>query len=562
MNHSNSSWRKHLHRYRQIISILVRYGFGEFVDITGLNRVLSWKKLKAARTPQVDPHLSRWHRVRLAIEELGPTFIKFGQILSNRPDILPPELIRELEHLQDKVPPFPGQDALQIVKNELGVPLDQVFSSFNAEADASASIAQVHKAVLRSGETVAVKIRRPNIEHIISSDIVILHHIITLIEKAFTDIALLHLGAVLDHFEWVIHQEMDFIHEMRNIIRFQNLYKTDSRIRIPLVYQPFCSQKVLVMEYIHGTRLSLIQDRSKDTINVKKVARRGAALILSQIFEYGFFHADPHAGNILVLEDEVICFLDFGMMGTLPSYQKDMLADLVSAIVRKNYTRATRIILRLTKGSEEHFEHLEQEIADLVEQYYNVSLQDIHIQELIHQSFDIITLNHLSVPPNLYLLIKALLTVEGIGKSLDPDFNLIEFTRPFARQFFKNRFKPSNWLGEIMFTTSDLGVLLRDLPADLTDIMNKIKSGKIDLVFEKKSIEPLKKGLLSAASRLGTSIIMAALIIGSSLIIFARIPPYILGNVSVIGLAGWLITGMLGLWMALLYIRDYFRDKL
>lgn len=560
MTRSNGNWKKHLHRYRQIISILVRYGFGEFVDLSGLGRLLRVRKASAAASP-IDPRLSRWKRVRMAIEELGPTFIKFGQILSNRPDILPPELIRELEHLQDKVPPFSGEEALQTVRTELALPLDQVFSSFDPEPHASASIAQVHRATLVSGEVVAVKIRRPHIEHIISSDIVILHHLLSLVERAFADLAVLHLGDVLDHFEWVIHQEMDFIHEMRNLVRFHNLYKKDERLKVPLVYHDLCSQKVLVMEYIEGTRLSLLQSQEESAVDLKKVARRGAGLILSQIFEYGFFHADPHAGNILVLPGDIICFLDFGMMGTLPSYQKEMLADLVSSVIRKNYTRATRIILRLTKGSEEHHEQLEQEIADLVEQYYNMPLQEIHIQELIHQAFDIITLNRLTIPANLYLLIKALLTVEGIGKSLDPDFNLVEFTRPYARRFFKDRFKPGYWLGEAAFTASDMGVLLRDLPADLKDILGKIKGGKIDLVFERKSIDPLKKGLLSAASRLGTAIIMASLIIGSSLIIFARIPPYIMGNVSLIGLVGWFITALLGLWMALLSIRDYFRDK-
>ncbi len=556
MHKSKSTWRQHLKRYRQILTILMKYGFGEFIDMAGLTRKV---RGRISRQEVIDPHISRWKRIRMALEELGPTFIKLGQILSTRPDILPPELIRELEKLQDRVAPFPNEEARRILEDELGVSLDQVFSAFEDSPHASASIAQVHLATLINGDRVAVKIRRPGIEHIIASDIVILHHVVTIVESAFEDFAQLNLNEVIDHFEWVIHQEMDFIHEMRNIIRFNSLYKNDKRVKVLSVYHHLCSQSVLVMEYVEGKRLTLIDELSD--VDVKKIARRGAALILSQIFEYGFFHADPHSGNILILEDNVLCFLDFGMMGTLPSYQKELLTDLVAAVIRKNYTRATRTILKLCQGSIENTEHLEQEIAEMVEQYYYMPLEEIRIPELIHQSFDIITMNHLRIPSNLYLLLKAVLTIEGIGQSLDPGFNLVEFTQPYAKKFMREKFNPGKLANEVIFTLADTGILLRDLPSDLKDILDTVRKGKIHLDLEKKSLEPVRKSLLAATSRLGTSIIMASLIIGSSLIMFARIPPYVFGNVSLLGLLGWVITGLIGLWMSLLSLRDYFRFK-
>ena len=547
---------RHINRYRQIITVLIKYGFGDLVSETNLAKYINlgkkfipWKKDKKTES------LSRWERVRKVLEELGPTFIKLGQIMSNRPDLLPKELIYELEKLQDSVPQFSGKDAQKLVENELGKPIYETFKNFETCPIASASVSQVHRAELIDGEEIVVKVQRPGIEHIIEIDLEIMLHFANLTEKYIKGMDILSPINVIKEFEKSIKKEIDFTIEASNIERFGRNFQDDMTIYVPKVYRDYSTKKILTMEFIDGIKVSNI-DAILDTGNDPKIiGSRSADLVLKQVFEHGFFHADPHPGNILVLNNNVICFLDFGMMGICLPKHKEYLSNIIVGVVKKDPKIITKSLIKFSYiDNIKNIDELEYQISVLIEQYSYKSLKDLNIGDCLRQLIKLILEFKIKTPPDMYLLMKALITVEGVGRKLDPDFNAVEHIEPFAKKILKERMNPLKLTKDIYLSMIEFAFFLRDFPSEIKTIFEQIKHGQLKLKFEHRGLEPMLKTHERISNRIAFAIVLASLIVGSSLIILSGIPPK-WNNIPIIGILGFVAGGIMGFWLLISILR-------
>jgi len=547
---------RYINRYREIVGILVKHGFGELVASTQLEKYVDFGKrffLRAKALPS--KHLSKWQRVRLVLEDLGPVFIKFGQIMSNRPDLLPTELIAELEPLQDDVQPFPKQHAIRLIEQELGKPLSQLFSNFNGTPLAAASIAQVHRATTPDGTEVVVKVQRPDIDRTVEADIDIMHHLASLAEKHIEGMDIINPVGIISEFERAIKKEMNFLVEAANIERFGRNFQAVPTVYVPKVFRQYTTKKILTMEFVDGIKVSNIEQIIEAELNLQTIANQGADLILKQIFEHGFFHADPHPGNIMILENNVTCYLDFGMMGALSTHMREQLAAIIIGIANKNAKGITRALLKICNGANyREVDRLELQVSELVEQHLYQPLKDINVGELLNQLINILVSSKLKLPPNFYLLVKALITTEDIGRRLDPDFDMVTHIRPFAKRLLAERLRPDKLAKKFYLSANDLSDRLLDLPVDLMDIMEMLKQGKIKIEFEHKGLEPALKTHDTVSSRIAFSIVVASLIIGSSLIVLSGIAPKWNG-IPIIGIIGFLVAGVLGFWLLISIIH-------
>ncbi|KAF5434910.1 ubiquinone biosynthesis protein [Candidatus Methanophagaceae archaeon] len=546
-----SSTYRHINRYREIIAILVKYGFGEVLAKLELQKHLEFGKGKSfvlGETAAEIAAVSHWARVRMALEELGPTFVKFGQMMSTRSDMIPHELITELEKLQEEVPPFSTEDAKRIIAEELNSSVDRIFMDFSGSSIAAASIAQVHKAVLPGGEEVAVKIQRPDIDKIIEADLEIMLHLATLAEKYLKETEAIDIVKLVEEFARVIRKELNFRIEAAYIERFANNFQDDTTIHVPKVYKGFSAGKVLTMEFIGGYKVTDITKTEvrEHGIDPKVVASRGLDLILKQIFEHGFFHADPHPGNIRVLDGNVICFLDYGMMGRLSARHREDLADIFIGIISRDEHKITKTILKLTGRSHvRDVEELESDIAELIEVYAYGSLKELEIGGVITHMGDVIIEHHLEGPRDFYLLAKALVTIEGVGRELDPEFNAAKHAEPFAKKLIMDRMSPRRLIKDFYHSATEASLLVRDFPAEAREILTLLKQGEANIKFEHRGLDPMLKTFDQITNRMVFAIVLASLVIGSALIVLSGVPPK-WHEIPVIGIVGFLGAGIMG----------------
>jgi ubiquinone biosynthesis protein len=546
----------YINRYREIVTVLVKHGFGELITGANIEKYVDFgRKLFPGKREGQVISLSRWERVRMALEELGPTFIKLGQIMSNRPDLVPQNLIIELRKLQSAVPPFPEAEAKKLIEKEIGRPIGELFSDYTITPIASASIAQVHRAVLKNGKEVAVKVQRPGIEQIIKSDIEIMFHLAALMEKYVEEMSLLNPVAVVAEFERSIKRELDFSIEAAAIERFGRNFQTNPTIYVPTVYRDYSTSKVLTMEFIDGIKASNVETLLAAGLDPKLLASRGADLVLKQIFEHGFFHADPHPGNLIALPGNLICFLDYGMMGGISMRDRAQLSSLLIGVVSQDATRIARTLLQISGSL--HLKDavkLEYEIHSLLEQYSYQPVKTVNIGGVLSQLISLIINYRLTAPPSFYLLTKAIITIEGVGRMLDPDFDMIGHAKPFTRNLLKERMNPLKLLKDLYLSAIDLGTLLRDLPSDIREILTQIEEGKIRLAFEHKGLESMLETLNQISNRIAFAIVLAALVMSSALVVLAGIPPRWHG-IPVIGIVGFLGAGIMGFWLLISIIR-------
>jgi ubiquinone biosynthesis protein len=505
-----------LKRSRQIINVFTKYGLDYFIDKSKLK--LLYKLKKGIPIGFQTPSLSR--NICTALEELGPTFIKFGQILSTRPDFLPPAFIAELEKLQDKVPPFSSLTAKEIIKQELGENAEKLFKKFEETPIASASLAQVHKAVLPNGEIVAVKIQRPDIKEVIELDLEILKDLMGFINKRSGNNWVYHPKLMVGEFKKAIQKEIDFTNEAHNYEKFRVNFKDIDYIKIPKVYWDMTTTKVLTMEFIEGIKINEItRDEYKDIFNHKEVAKRGTCIILKQIFEDGFFHADPHPANIFVLPPATIAMLDVGQVGYVDENIVKNGAKLLLAMMDKNLDQGLRYLKALGMLEEEYDEILlRQDLSELIEHYVGIPLKDIEIRKLAQDTIEVLVHHNLVLPSNLALMIKALSMAETIGRQLDPDFNAVTVGKPFITKIVNKRFSTDELLKRGNIFVNDSIEFIEKLPKSLTDILKKLAEGKLKFNFENKELQKLTREISHSAMLLSFSIIIAALIISSSLI--------------------------------------------
>ncbi len=548
-------------RYRDILFTLLAHGFGEVVYQTGLGRALRLVRRLSRRARagqrQRSGEFTTWERIRMAIEELGPTFIKLGQILSNRPDLIPRELQAELGKLQENVPPFPANEAVSTIENELGRSLQEVFREFDRDPVAAASIAQLHRAVLPSGETVAVKIQRPGLLDLVGVDVEILRELAALVERYIPASKSIGPEDLVDEFERAIHQELDFRREAASIERFGSQFAEDDRIMVPKVYREYSTRKVLTMEFIDGRPLAdLLSEDPRDEEEGKRVAELGADLTLKQIFQNGFFHADPHPGNILVLQDGRICYLDFGLTGSLIRRDLEVISDMLISIIGRDEQKASRAVVRLA-GSRDYdtAKSIEREIAELIGRSQNAEVGDFSFTALLSAIVEILVDKDLRLPPDLFLLVKSLITIEGVATALDPDLDFSGHLEPFAKELLKEQYDPRRVASRVATMTGDYRDLLESLPGDYYKVVDRLASGRVLLRLEDQSVQPMRRTILQAASSLVFAVVLAALIVGSALIVHSRVPP-LWNEIPVIGLFGFVIAGLVGFWLLVKIIRN------
>lgn len=540
-------------RLRQIAGVLVRYGFGYFIDRLNLGRRLT--RLRPVRRLKVFD-LSLPVRFRRVLEELGPTFIKFGQVLSTRPDILPIDLCCELEALQDNVPSFDLAAAARQIENELKSPLNRIFEDFSQEPVAAASLAQVHTARLKGGEKVIVKVQRPEIEKTIQTDLEILRELAQLAEKHIEEIRPYEPVTMVEEFRQAILRELDFEREARNIARFQQQFKDDKTVYIPRYYPEFTSRRVLTMERVEGIKVSSLDRILQAKMSPAKIAENGARAFLKQIFEYGFFHADPHPGNIMVLPDHRIAFIDFGMVGRLHPDTRSLLSDILIGLAGHD---VDKIIDRLrgmgVVDDPADLRKFELDIEELLDRYYVTTLFEFKLGAFLTDIFRIVSAHRVRLPSELYLLSKAMVTLEGVAERLDPKFDMVRLTRPFARRLIRNRRSPGRMARDIMHFSELLYDSIRTFPRDLKTIFDKLKKGTLKVEFEHRGLENLIAGLDKLSNRIAFSVIIAAIIIGSSLIMQTDQGPHLFGF-PFIGIIGYIFAGIMGLWLAIAILRS------
>ena len=533
----------HLPRYREIVAILFKYGFADVLRLVALQHVLRMEDVTIRMHPD-DAILSRPlpERLRLALEELGPTFIKFGQIVSSRRDLITDEYFVELEKLQSGVPPFPGEEARKIIEAELGVPVREAFRHFVDKPIGSASIAQVHKATLPDGTPVAIKVQRPDIEKTISQDMAILHDLARFVEKHVPETAGLNPTGVVSEFAETLQRELDFENEASNAERFAEQFADNPAIRVPKIYRDRSTPRVLTMDFLTGIEITDTDALEAKDINPTHLAETMTGLIYEQIFEHGFFHGDPHPGNMRVLEDGRLALYDYGMMGKFTPIMRESIALLVSGLAEKNHTQTTRSLLDLSEeGIAKDQAQLQSEVEKFSEQNLNRPLQDISLGTVLNSLLDLLRDNHLRMKPAFYLGIKALAQVEAIGRTLDPELNFIKLGEPYATKVLVGKFGVQRVGGILKGVAVELLDFLRDFPADFRQLYQSIRRGKINIPLQHKidpeGFEPLRKTMDMIANRLANAILAAAVLICSSIVLLAAVPP-LAGTVSIPGLIG------------------------
>lgn len=536
-------------RYRQILFVLLRWGFDDLIATLRLEQYTDggWRSaFRKKRAPDVE-RLSRAARMRLAIEELGPTFVKMGQALSTRSDLLPQDVLLEFAHLQDHVQVFPSSQAKAIVERELGRPCEEIFSDFEEHPLAAGSIGQVHRARTVDGQEVAVKIQRPDIRKQIQVDLEIIHYFATLMERHL-ELGQLHKPTrITDEFARTLEQELDYSIEAANIHRFSILFEGESTIYVPEVFRDLSSDKVLTMEFVKGIKPSEREDLDLAGLDPKKIAASGADLVINQVFIHGFFHADPHPGNLLILKNNVVCFLDFGMMGRIDHQSREMFADLLVSLVGRDESKAVDILLKLTHGHTlVDRASLEREISELIDHYFYLPLKELQVGKLIRRIMDVTVKYELGIPAQYFLLIKAISQIEDLGRTLDGSFDFTERAGPIMRRLLMNRYHPKRMMRDFYETGSDLIYLIKDMPGEVRELLKQARQGKLKIEMEHQGLHTLGQTFERISNRITSAIVLASLIVGSSLLVHAKVPP-VWYNIPIIGLVGYVVSGFLGL---------------
>ena len=476
-------------------------------------------------------------------------------MLSSRPDLIPPDLLNELAKLQDHVPPFSFIQVEAILESEFGRPCDQLFKTFENEPFASASIGQVHRAVLSDGNEVAVKIQRPGIRKIIEADLEIMHHIASIIENNIEEVAFFKPVKIVEEFKKTLEKELDYSVEADSMEQMAEQFKNDSAIKIPDVYFSFSSERVLTMEYIRGIKADDIDAIDQAGLDRKKLIQRGADFVMQQVFQHGFFHADPHPGNIFMLENNVICPVDFGMTGFIDQTTREIFADLIHSIAAKNPKLTARLLCDLTEYEfPPDISTLEKDISLFVNAHLLKPLEKIKTAVMMNQLLELCAANNLRIPPDFFLMMKAFITIEGLAKKLNPEFNMITHAIPYVQTAQLQKYKPSRIAREAMGIARESYKLLQVLPSDLVEILRQVKSGKLHLKIDIDGLDRMMHTQDQTSNRISFSIIIAALILGSAIVINSDVPPTVFG-VSVIGIAGFLAAAIMGIWLIIAIIK-------
>ena len=537
-------------RFRDISVILAKYGFDEI-----LGRVHLPLQLKAVLRKPVGKVSSSPERFRLALEELGPTFIKLGQTLSTRSYLFPDAYARELAKLQDKVKPVDFEVVEETVTAELGRPLGEAFAEFDPVPFASASIAQVHRARLGSGEEVIVKVQRPGVRETLAVDIMILEDVARLLEEHVPESRRYDPSGIVREFKRTSKREVDFGIERANIEVFRRNFAESEEVYVEKTYGDLSTSRVLTVEFIDGIKILDVERLREADIDASVVARTGARAVLKQVLEDGFFHADPHPGNIFVLRDGRIAPVDFGMVGRLTDDDMDVLSDFFIGFVKKDPDRLLRVMERLDliPGDVEKREVIE-DLMLLIDKYSTMSLGQVNMKEFLAEVISFLRMYRIRMRTEFLLLGKALGVYEEVGRVLDPDFNMLEEARPYVERLVRKKYTFSGLLGHRASHMGDVITQLSSIPGDLASLIAVAKSGKLRIEFEHLGLEKLTGEFEKSSSRISFSMLVAALIVASCLImVFGRdAVPYH----RALGTGGFIFAAVVGLWLLVDTIRS------
>jgi len=547
---------RHLNRYRQILAILFKYEFGDLLERLRIDQYIEagLKAISKKRADRVEK-LTRPQRLRMAFEELGPTYIKLGQVLSTRPDLVPRDFVNELAKLQDEVPPFSFEEVKASVQTEFEKPVEELFDELEELPLASASIGQVHKARLKDGEAVAVKFQRPGIQKVIEVDLEIMLHLATLAERHIKEFEIHRPVKIVEEFARTLEKEIDYRIEATNMERLARQFLDLPHVHIPAVFREFTTSRILTTELVDGIKISKIDKLEAAGLDKKLIADRVVGLVLKQAFDHGFFHADPHPGNIFVLTENVICMVDFGMMGTVDRRTREAFVDLIDGVVQQHEVKTTQVLLNLTVWDEQpDVRALEREVADFTGRHLYKPIKDMEIGKLLQDMLELTGRFRLRIPPDIFLMIKALSAVEDVGRTLDPEFDLIAHATPFIKRIKLERFSPQRISADVFEIMSRLLQFLQQFPKDLLDLTGMMREKRISFQLEHKGLEAMRATQDQTSNRMSFAIIIAALIIGSALIVISEIPPLVFG-ISLIGIIGYLVAAIMGIWLLVAIIK-------
>lgn len=546
---------KNIKRLRDIVAVLTRHGFRPFMERLHLTRLLSVHQ-KVFGKKRVKEEQGAAVGFRLALEELGPTFIKFGQILSTRPDILPEEFITELLKLQDDVAPFPFKDVAGIIERSFKRPVGELFSRIEDIPIAAASVSQVHRAVTASGDKVVIKVQRPGIAEVVETDVAMLGYIARLALKYMPESAPYDPVGIVDEFSRVIRKEMDFTLEASYMERFRANFAGDERVMIPKVYWEFSNKLVLTMERVGGIKADRVDKLKERGMDTSRVAHVIADVFFKQVFDFGLFHGDLHSGNIFVLSEERIALVDFGIVGRLDKKLKAQLAEVFISLVSEDFDG----LIRVYQGMGILPEHIdrasfEREYYDIILRYFGRPFKYASVGEILMDYIRLAARHGVMLPRELLLFDKCLIELEGLSRLLFPEANILEESGAYTSRLFMDRYSPSAIAQEALQTFSDYKSFISRLPGQAEHIMDKVAGDRLRIEFVHRGLEDFMGEMDRSSNRLTFGVIMAALVIGSSLVISTDTAPRIWGYAA-IGVLGFLIASVLGFGLAFQILRS------
>jgi ubiquinone biosynthesis protein len=532
---SGSRW-ENLARFSQIGRVLARHGFGFVFDVRRERRE------KRGAEEVLAPNFGV--RLRRTLDDLGPTFVKFGQVLSTRPDVIPESILSELQKLQNTAAPIPLEQAQRVIEEELGVPVEKLFAAFDPVQLGSASIGQVYRARLRSGEAVAVKVQRPGARGRVEADLALMRDLAALLDARFGDRILIDVPGLVAEFEGVIRRELDYGAEAQNARRFaQNFAGT--HVKVPAIYLDLSTHRVLTMEFIEGTRFQNLKPRLLPPAERRRVATMGADAIFKMAFEDGFFHGDPHPGNLVLTPEGDLALLDFGMVGFMSRGDIEALSRLFIAVIGQDAAAVLRGLEALgVRFPSEVRGPLVQELREFLHKYSGLSVGEVTLGQALGELISLARRYRLSLPPVFPLLMKALVTAEGLSRSIDPSINVYEIARPYARRLLRERFEPAAILERVRESTAENARYLEDYPEQLRELLTELEDGEVEIRLRHHGLDDLTGQVDVLANRLVFALVTAALLIGSSLLgAFATAGPQVpyLG-VAVVAFAGFALA--------------------
>jgi ubiquinone biosynthesis protein len=535
-----------LGRLSEIAQVAARHGFGYFIRRNRLGDLLPSGNGADGEISVSD----RGRRLREMLDELGPTFVKFGQLLSTRPDVVPPDIVVELRGLQDAVKPFAYEQVREVVEAELDLTMEQAFLEFDELPVASASIGQVHRAVLPDGQVVAVKVQRPAAASQIEADLGLLYQAAKLLKERVRALEFIDPQELVDEFARSIRLELDYGHEARNADAFHRDFEGDAGVVVPRVIKQYSTGRILTLEYLHGTKVSELDFASMEPHRRRDIAYRMAEAWMTMVFRHGFFHSDPHPANIFVLESGALGLVDFGQAGKLSDEDMTKLTRLFVDAATENIDAIPRRLRELgVRYAPEREQEFRAEIQIMFDRYYGSRLSDIDPMQVIREAFQLIYSLNLRLPSRFVMLDKAIATLASVGAEVYPDFNVFEVAKPYARGLLADRFQPRVLARRARMEAEALGSVARELPYQVSDVLEHMRGGTFQMRLENPGLDQLDEHIDQASNRLSVALVVLGGLVGSSIVgVFAEEGPQIMG-LHILSFLGFVLSGAFGLWL-------------